>query len=230
VVNRDVPLKARERALFRQGRQGKSGPMSLFHSLLRDPGRVAQLDEQIRRARGRTKILELRRRFRQEVLRDFFLAVADSPRDPPTVHPDLARELADAFDAVAQGYAHPLVRPSSKRPGTRTWPALRRAQLTALVYIDLAKGTVIADRHPVKTVSELFGVTRRLLRYWRRGLVDEVDAAVKAPGPEPAFTMPRRLKNASQEYRRWRSVDARTDKALAAPRSHRMSANRRVGR
>lgn len=204
--------------------------MSLFHSLLRDPDRVARLDEQVRRAKGRTKVLELRRRFRQEALRDFFLAVADSHDDSPTVHPDLARELADAFDAVAQGYAHPLVRPSSKRPGTRTWPALRRAQLTALVYIELAKQEVIADPHPVKTVSEQFGVTRRLLRYWRRDLADEMDAEVKAPGPAPTFTMPRRLKNASQEYRRWRSVDARTDKALAAPRPHRMSANRRVGR
>jgi len=201
--------------------------MSLFRQLLLAPDRRARLEEQIGRARRRTEKVELLRRYRQEAVRDFFRMVAEARDSPPAVDADFARELADAFDAVSQGYAHPLVRPGTKPPGSRTWPALRRNQLSALLYIELAKRGAIADTAPVKTVSDAFGVTRRLLRIWKVGLQDELINAVAAPGPAPYFTVPRLMKRAAVEYRRWRNVDDRIERSIAAPGRHRMTANRK---
>ena len=37
----------------------------------------------------------------------------------------------------------------------------------AIAYIDAAKAGLIKDRHPVKTISDIYGVTDRAVHYWK---------------------------------------------------------------
>jgi hypothetical protein len=55
------------------------------------------------------------------------------PGKPPTLPRSLSVELADAFDALIEGYVHPLVRPATKKPGQRTSPTMRRCHISALL-------------------------------------------------------------------------------------------------
>jgi hypothetical protein len=141
----------------------------------------------------------------------------------------LSTELADAFEALAEGYIHPLVRPATKKPGQRTWPALKRCQVSALHYVERANRGDIKDPHPVKTVSEAFGVTRRLLRFWRRSLAAAVTTALKEPCAAPDLIVPQAMKHAATAYRRWRVNEIGTHQTFEKP-SHgfkAMRANRR---
>jgi transposase-like protein len=181
-----------------------------WEGILRDPARQAQLEAGLESVLS-GKRRDARNQHFQLALRDFFLAIANGTsaeaRDFPRM---VARELADAFDGLTRGYSHPIVKPVAKKSGSRTWPALRRTQIAGLAYIESAKLGSITDAHPVKTVSDCFGVSRRLLRYWKRGAQDEVGALLATHKTAPALTLAHEMRVAARSYRRWRAVDQRT--------------------
>jgi hypothetical protein len=141
----------------------------------------------------------------------------------------LSKELADAFEALGEGYVHPLVRPATKKQGQRTFPAMRRCQVDALHYIVRAKRGDLVDSHPVKTVTVQFGITRRLLSHWRKARAHDLDAALAEPCPAPDLVVPRLMRTSAISYRRWRNVDARIPEGMDHPtrRVRAMRANRR---
>jgi hypothetical protein len=184
--------------------------MSLFQQIFHDKIRIQARERALAAARRPSRRLEIHRQHLQSALRDLFRYFADPPQGkPPTLPRSLSLELADAFDALIEGYVHPLVRPATKKPGQRTSPAMRRCQVSALLYIERAKRGDIHDPQPVKTVGKAYGITRRLLRYWRKTLARDVLAALREPCVAPDFIVPRQMSNAAVAYRRWRNVDAR---------------------
>jgi hypothetical protein len=184
--------------------------MSLFQELFRDKGRIKAREHALLAERRPSRRREIHRKHLQSAVRDLFRCFADpAPGKTPTVPRPLSVELADAFDALVEGYVHPLVTPATKKPGQRTSPAMRRCQISALLYIERAKRGDIHDPHPVKTVGKAYGITRRLLRYWRRALARDVLAALREPCVAPDFIVPRQMSNSAVAYRRWRNVDAR---------------------
>ena len=187
----------------------RPGSIGLLQAILANPERVRALDAALRLARP-SRRAEIRSTHRQFALRDVFSAIVENRGRPALDFPlELAREFVDVFDALTQGYSHPLVRPASKPSGSRTWPALRRGQVAALAYIQCAKSGVISDPHPVKTVSEQFGVSRRLIRYWGKGLKNAANRLISENQVATSAVIRALMRNAARDYRRWRAVDER---------------------
>jgi transposase-like protein len=207
--------------------------MSLFQAIFHDKLRIRARERALAAERRPSRRLQIHRQHLQSAVRDLFRCFADPPPGkPPTLPRSLSVELADAFDALIEGYVHPLVRPATKKPGQRTSPAMRRCQISALLYIERAKRGDIHDPHPVKTVGKAYGITRRLLRYWRRTLARDVVAALREPCVAPDFIVPRSMANSAVEYRRWRNVNARVPEDMDHPtRAFKaMSTSKRIAR
>jgi transposase-like protein len=207
--------------------------MSLFQEIFHDEIRIQARERALAAARRPSRRLEIHRQHLQSAVRDLFRYFADPPPGkPPTLPHSLSVDLADAFDALIEGYVHPLVRPATKKPGQRTSPAMRRCQVSALLYIERAKRGDIHDPHPVKTVVKAYGITPRLLRYWRRTLARDVLAALREPCVAPDFIVPRSMANSAIAYRRWRNVDARLPEDMDHPtRAFKaMSTSKRIAR
>jgi hypothetical protein len=193
--------------------------MQKLGAILSDPARLAARATSLKEVR-RSQRLDVYRKHRQIALRDLFSAIVESaPGLPLEFPPSLAREFVDIFDALSRGYSHPIVMPVAKRQGSRTWPAMRRAQIAAVAYIKGAEVGLISDRHPVKTTSEAFGVSRRLLRYWKKGSEVEVRALLAQHQDAPAVSLPKLLSSSASYYQRWRGGAHRgEDSAVQHPR------------
>src|SRR5258706_12704994 len=182
----------------------------LFQPILNDPARHQALLNAVASERRLSRRQEHFRRSLQGAIRDFFRTLATSKDNDSAASPlprVLSSELADAFGALIEGFVHPLVKPAVKKPGQSTFPKMRECQVKALHYIESAKRGVLQDPHPVKTVIEAFGISRRLLLHWRKALGRELAAAISSHCPAPDFIVPREMRNAAISYRRWRNVD-----------------------
>jgi hypothetical protein len=193
--------------------------MRKLDAILSDPARLAARAKALKAARPSQR-LDVFRQYRQLALRDMFAVIAESAPGAPLEFPNsLAREFVDIFDALSRGYSHPIVMPVAKRQGSRTWPALRRAQVAAVAYIKGAEAGLVSDRHPAKTTSEAFGVSRRLLRYWKKGSEAEVRALLAQHQDAPAVSLPKLLSSSASYYQRWRGGAHRgEDSAVQPPR------------
>ncbi len=201
-----------------------------FDEILHDPVRKRTLKRALAAERQPSRREQLYWNHLQAALCDTFRRFANSRQgEQPTLRTPLSKVLAEAFESLPQGYVHPLVRPATKRPGQRTWPALRRCQVSALHYIERAKRGDVRDPHPVKTVSLEFGITCRVLHLWKKTLAIDLAAAVSEPCTEADTVLRRAMKNAAASYRYWRGKT----RAPAEPTHHRivlraMRANRRI--
>jgi hypothetical protein len=205
--------------------------MSLFREIIREPARVAALKSALARERAFSRRKELGQRHLQGAISHFFRRLSTPTGESLPLPRPLSSRLADAFDSLTKGYLHPLVTPFTKKSGERTPPDLRKCQVKALQYIELAHRKVICDASPAKTVCNLFGVTDRAVRIWRRALKPELAAVLNAPGDVAEFTVPRELHQAAASYRRERNSNKQTgEDIIPPPRPLRgMTANRKIG-
>jgi len=205
--------------------------MHLFDKLLNEAARRQMLDQWLLSANTKTKLQQAHRRYRQIAVRDLFRRQLEtSSSAAPSVSQGLAKELAEAFDWLSQGYANPLVTPAAKNPGARTPPPLKRCMLTALVYLELAHKTLIDDKKPMKTVTEAFGVRRPAVRLWRRQLRSEVPQALAAIEGQVESRITSKLNEDAAAYRSWRKSRDFTTSLATWPRHIRgMHGNRSVG-
>jgi hypothetical protein len=205
--------------------------MHLFDKLLNEPARRQTLQQWLLSAKTKTKLQQAHRRHRQIAVRDLFRRQLEaSSCAAPSVPTGLAKELAEAFDWLSQGYANPLVTPASKNPGSRTPPPLKRCQLTAVVYLELAHKTIIDDKTPMKTITEAFGVRRPAVRLWKRQLKSELPQALAAIKGHAELRITSKLGEDAIAYRSWRKRRDFTTSLAAWPRHIRgMHANRSIG-
>lgn len=202
--------------------------MHLFDEILAEPDRLRVRQDWVQSANTKTKRQAAYRKYRQLAVRDLLLRQLETRgRTPPTVSAGLARELAEAFDWLSQGYANPLVTPATKNSGARTPPPLRRCQITALVYLRLAHDGVIDDTKPMKTITEAFGVSRPSVRLWQKQLKSEVPSAMAVMKRQGDSRLSSKLGADATAYRSWRKQREFTASLATWPRHFRgMRANR----
>ncbi len=82
------------------------------------------------------------------------------------------RLIANQIDHIKQGNL-PRMISNMVRPGAPgVGPHERRDKGLAVAYIRAARGGLIRDRHPVKTVTRFYGVTDRAVRRWQNEFPD----------------------------------------------------------
>ena len=80
---------------------------------------------------------------------------------------ELADFLADQVDYILQGKTPAPIKDMVRHGSPGTGPSARRNIGVAIAYIHAAKTGLIKDKHPVKTISDIYGVTDRAVRYWK---------------------------------------------------------------
>ena len=205
--------------------------MNAFDAILREPKRLAWLDDQLCLKRLKSKWPGIKRIHTQLAIRDLLQRQIVQGLPSALVPLPLARSLAEAFESLAAGYVSHIVTPAEKKPGARTPPAVRRCQIEALAYIELAKKRHISDNTPTKTIIESFGITRQLLTLWRRTLNSEVSAVVRLRANHQPDRVVREIGSLSTAYRRWRGKPIEdVAPAQYRPRFHAIRSMRVVAR
>ena len=80
---------------------------------------------------------------------------------------ELADFLADQVDYILQGKIPAPIKDMVRHGSPGTGPSARRNIGVAIAYIHAAKTGLIKDKHPVKTIADIYGVTKRAVHYWK---------------------------------------------------------------
>ena len=80
---------------------------------------------------------------------------------------ELADFLADQVDYILQGKIPAPIKDMARRGSPGVGPAERRNFGVAIAYIHAAEIELIEDKHPVKTIADIYGVTKRAVHYWK---------------------------------------------------------------
>jgi hypothetical protein len=121
---------------------------------------------------------------------------------PPPLAQDVARNIQMVLEGHIPKWMHDLVKPGAPP----AHPGMRRDIGLAVAYKKLCDTGLISDHHSTKTISDMYGVTRRRVQDWMKeyGFSEPSDFFPDTAGEtERARLIQDALPNCAARYKEW---------------------------